>query len=44
VGTDSDRAASFLSRLEQKNQMRWEEAVNSIDISHSSRKAWNTGD
>ena len=22
--------------------MRWEEAVNSIDISHSSRKAWST--
>jgi len=41
VGTDSDRTASFLlSRLEQKKQERWEEAVNSIDFSHSSRKAW----
>ena len=38
VGTDSDRAASSLpSRLEQKKQERWEEAVNSIDFSHSSR-------
>jgi len=43
VGTDSDRAASFLlSRLQQKQQERWEEAVNSIDFSHSSRKAWRT--
>ena len=43
VGTDSDRAASsVLSRLEQKKQKQWEEAVNSIDFSHSSRKAWRT--
>jgi len=36
VGTDSDRAASsLLSRLGQKKQERWEEAVNSIDFSHS---------
>ena len=28
-----------VSRLQQK-QERWEEAVNSIDFSHSSRKAW----
>jgi len=42
-GTDSDRAASsLLSRLEQKKQERWEEAVNSNDFSHSSRKAWRT--
>jgi len=41
VGTDSERAASsLLSRLGQKKQERWEEAVNSIDFSHSSRKAW----
>jgi len=41
-GTDSDRpASSLLSRLRQK-QERWEEAVNSIDFSHSSRKAWRT--
>jgi len=43
VGTDSDRApSSLLSRLEQKKQERWEEAVNSIDFSHSSLKAWST--
>jgi len=43
VGTDSDRAASsLLSRLQQKKQERWGEAVNSIDFSHSSRKAWRT--
>jgi len=42
VGTASDRdASSLLSRLQQK-QERWEEAVNSIDFSHSSRKAWRT--
>jgi len=42
VGTDSDRAASpQLSRLRQKKQERWEEAVNSIDFSHSSRKTWS---
>ena len=32
-----------VSRLQQK-QERWEEAVNSIDFSHSSRKAWRTID
>jgi len=43
VGTDSVRAASsLLSRLGQKKQERREEAVNSIDFSHSSRKAWRT--
>jgi len=43
VGTDPDRAASsLLSRLGQKKQKRWEEAVNSIDFSHSSCKAWRT--
>ena len=43
VGTASDRAASSrLSRLQQKKQEWWEEAVNSIDLSHSSRKAWRT--
>jgi len=42
AGTDSDRAAlSLLSRIEQR-QVRWEEAVNSIDFSHSNRKAWST--
>ena len=43
VGTASDRAASsLLCRLQQKKQERWEEAVNSIDVSHSSRKVWST--
>jgi len=43
VGIASDRAASsLLSQLQQKKQERWEEAVNSIDFSHSSRKAWRT--
>jgi len=43
VGTDTDRAtSSLLSRLQQKKQERWEEAVNSIDLSDSSRKAWRT--
>jgi len=43
VGTDSDRAASsLLSWLDQKKQERWEEAVNSIDFSQSTRKAWRT--
>ena len=43
MGTDSDRVAlPLLSGLERKKQERWEEAVNSIDFSHSSRKAWST--
>jgi len=43
AGTDCDRAAtSLLSQLQQKKQERWEEAVNSIDFSHSNRKAWRT--
>jgi len=43
VGTDSVRAASsLLSWLGQKKQERWEEPVNSINFSHSSRKAWRT--
>jgi len=42
-GTDSDRTASSLLSLPgQKKQERWEEAVNSIDFSHPSRKAWRT--
>jgi len=41
VGTD--RAALCLpSRLKQKKQERWQEAVNLIDFSNSSRKAWGT--
>jgi len=43
VGTACDRASSsLLFRLQQKKQERWEEAVNFIDFSHSSRKAWRT--
>jgi len=43
VETDFDRAtSSLLSRLDDKKQELWEEAVNSIDFSHSSRKAWST--
>ena len=43
VGTDSDRAASSLpSKLGQEKQEQWEEAVNSINFSHSSHKAWKT--
>jgi len=43
VGTDSDRAASpLLFWFGKKKQEHWEEAVNSIDFSHSSRKAWRT--
>jgi len=43
VGTASDRATSYLlSQLQQRKQEQWEEAVNSIDFSHSSRKAWRT--
>ena len=43
VGTHADRAASsLLSRLQQKKQERWEEAVSSIDFSHSSCQAWRT--
>jgi len=43
VGTASNRvASSLLFRLQQKKQERWEEAANSIDFSHSSRKAWRT--
>ena len=34
--------SSLLSRLQQKKPEWWEEAVNSIDFSHSIRKAWRT--
>jgi len=41
--TDSDRAASsLLSKLDQKKQEQWKEGVNSINLSHSSRKVWIT--
>ena len=41
-GSDSSRAASaLLSRLDRKRRDRWSEAVQTIDFSHSSRKAWS---
>ena len=43
LGTASDRvASSLLSRIQQKKQERWAEAVNSNGFSHFSRKAWRT--
>ena len=41
-GSDSSRAASaLLSRLDRKRRDRWSEAVQTIDFSHSSCKAWS---
>ena len=41
-GSDSSRAASaLLSRLDRKRRDRWSEAVQTINFSHSSRKAWS---
>ena len=41
-GSDSSRAASaLLSRLDRKRRDRWSDAVQTIDFSHSSRKAWS---
>ena len=41
-GSDSSRAVSaLLSRLDRKRRDRWSEAVQTIDFSHSSRKAWS---
>ena len=41
-GSDSSRAASaLLSRLDRKRRDRWSEAVQTIDFSHSSHKAWS---
>ena len=41
-GSDSSRAASaLLSRLDRKRRDRWSEAFQTIDFSHSSRKAWS---
>ena len=42
TGGESNRAASaLLLRLDQRRQERWEEAVNTIDFTHSSLKAWS---
>ena len=41
-GSDSNRAATaLLLRLDKKCRDRWCEAVQTIDFSHSSRKAWS---
>ena len=41
-GSDSSRAASaLLSRFDRKRRGRWSEAVQTIDFSHFSRKAWS---
>ena len=34
-------ATALLSKLDRKRKNRWSEAVRSIDVSHSSRKAWS---
>ena len=40
--SDSNRAAtSLLLRLDKKRRDRWFEALQTIDFSHSSRKAWS---
>ena len=42
-GTDCDRtASSLLSQLDDEKQEGWQEAINSIDSSHSIRKACST--
>ena len=42
LGTASSFAATkLLERLDSKKLERWNEAVNTIDFSHSSRKAWS---
>ena len=42
-GPESSRAATaLLDKLGRRKQQRWQEAVNSIDFSHSSRVAWST--
>ena len=41
-GNDSNRAATaLLLRLDKKRRDRWSEAIQTIDFSHSSRKAWS---
>ena len=41
-GSDSNRAAlALLLRLDKKPRHQWSEAVQTIDFSHSSQKAWN---
>ena len=34
-------ATALLAKLDRKRRNRWSEAVQSIDFSHSSRKAWS---
>ena len=41
-GEGSNTAASaLLARLDERRRKRWSEAVNAIDLTHSSRLAWN---
>ena len=41
-GDDSNLAATaLLAKLHRKRRDRWSEAIRSIDVSHSSRKAWS---
>ena len=35
-------ASALLTRLDDKRRVRWSEAINSIDITHSSGREWNT--
>ena len=40
-GDESSSATALLAKLDRKRRDRWSEAVQSIDFSHSSRKAWS---
>ena len=43
TGNASDLAtSSLITRLDNNRRTRWEETVQSIDFTHSSRKAWRT--
>ena len=35
-------STNLLDRLREKQKIRWQESVEEIDFTHSSRKAWNT--
>ena len=37
-----DTANILIKRLDEKRQERWIKTVDSIDFTHSSRKAWHT--
>ena len=45
ISEDRDKAADdLLCRLNEKRRQRWIETVESIDFTHSSRRAWQTMD